>query len=308
MSTTPGKDQSDSTVVFKTVTNMTVFERISASSTGIGRDKRDVLVGSVSSQSPSLNQVANGRKVDGLLEAARATLRVELVKQEDCLAEFTCQVRGLDTQGREVVSVSSIVPNPNQLGNQVSSRGFMPVMSMQLLSSLQQMITTSFKSLEKSMEDKLLQVDDRITQLQKDFNARTDSFENRMEDKIDNNNNLNKLMQLDFKVSAELAQFRTEAKSDIMDSLDTMTQRIHAEHMEALENVSERFERVLSNTSHLLTSIESEFQLLKSYSQSSLFTLRNETEEFTSPENTSRCVLSDTNVSKKVSQKKKPWI
>ncbi|KAK3738542.1 hypothetical protein RRG08_048202 [Elysia crispata] len=187
-------------------------------------------------------------------------------------------------------------------------------MSMQLLSSLQQLITTSFKSLEKSMEDKLVQlqkdlhdqtdsfeskVDDRIIQLQKDFNARIDSFENRMEDKIDNNNNLNKLMQLDFKVSAELAQFRAEAKSDIMDSLDTMTQRIHAEHMEALGNVSERFERVLSNTSDLLTSMESEFHLLKSYSQSSLLTLRNVTEEFTSLEKKSRCVLSDTNVSKK---------
>ena len=151
------------------------------------------------------------------------------------------------------------------------------------------------------MEDKLLQVDDRITQLQKDFNARTDSLENRMEDKIDNNNNLNKLMQLDFKVSAELAQFRAEAKSDIMDRLDTMTQRIHAEQMEALGNVSERFERVLSNTSDLLTSMENEFYLLKSYSQSSLFTLRNKTEEVTSLENTSRCVLSDTNVLKKVS-------
>ena len=95
----------------------------------------------------------------------------------------------------------------------------MSAVSLQLLTSLQQLITQSANELEKKFEDKIgqleeksIRMEDIIGQLQKyledrsmSFERRLDdklsSFENRIEDKIDNNNNLNKLIQLDSKVS-----------------------------------------------------------------------------------------------------------
>ncbi|GFR60637.1 hypothetical protein ElyMa_003536900 [Elysia marginata] len=80
---------------------------------------RDVLVASVTPQEPRLIRVANGMKVVGSLDAGRATVRVELVKRGDCQSEFTCHVRGLDSQGREAVSTASLVQQPRHRERQV---------------------------------------------------------------------------------------------------------------------------------------------------------------------------------------------
>ena len=264
-------------------------------------------------------------------------MRIEFLKQDDCTAEFTCQVRGLDAQGREVVRSSSLVQQSGQSGDHVGGKSLMPAISLQLLSSLQQLITQSVNGLqrsiddkfsqlqkdsndrsssfEKTIEDRILQlqkdfidrtgsVEDKIENMQKDFNSRTDFFENRMEDKIDNNNNLNKLMQLDFKVSTELAQFRTEAKADIMDSLDTIRQRMRVEQTEALGNISESFQRSLNKTFDLLHPTEMDVDILKTYDQTNRDIVKNQTdmirEMLTSGEVNAKCIVNDTSDSNKV--------
>ncbi|KAK3771548.1 hypothetical protein RRG08_066638 [Elysia crispata] len=279
VSPTSDKARTVPSVVFDNIESMSVFKRVSTTSDVSASDKREDLIGSVTSEAPSLSQVANGRKIDGLLEAGRATIRVELVKQDDCQAEFVCQVRGLDTQGRQALSSSSLVPHPSQREDQVYDRREMPAMSLQLYTSLQQLISQSVEGLVNRLDT---------------FERRLDVFENRIEDKIDNNNNLNKLIQLDSKVSTELAQFRTEARTDILDSLDTMKKRVYDEQKDALKNVSELFKTTLNNTSDLLSSMESELDLLKTYGQMNLVTVRNETEAIremlTSREVSSRCL------------------
>ena len=341
------KHQTDSMVVLKSISSMSVFERVFTGSSGNAKNRRDVLVGSVTSTTPTLTRVANGRRVEAVLDSERATMRIEFVKQDDCEAEFTCQVRGLDTRGREVVRSTSLVQQSGLAENHVDDKSLMQTISLQLLTSLQQLITqqksmdVKLSQLQKSMDvkfsqlqrdlidrsgalentikDKMLQlqgdwndktdslenrIEDRIGDLQRDFQARTDIFENRIEDKIDNNNNLNKLMQLDFKVSTELAQFRSEAKADIMDSLDTMRQKLNAQQREALRNVSDCFERALNNTSILLHSVESDFDLLKALDQKHVVDVKNQTdiirEMLTSGEVSATCMVNDTAETNKV--------
>ena len=188
-----------------------------------------------------------------------------------------------------------LVQHPGEKKNLLNGGTVLPEISLQLFALLQQLMSHSIESLEKKMEnleDRIGQLQkesiDNIGQLQKDFNDRTDFFarldtkldlfENRVEDKIDNNNNLNKLIQLDSKVSTELAQFRTETKSDIMNTLGALRQSFQQEQGEALRSFSETFDKTLSNTSDLLSSMTSEFDLLKTYSKMNLYTMKNETE------------------------------
>ena len=299
---------------------MSVFKRVFSGTSGNAKDRRDVLVGSVTSTTPTQHRVANSRKIDADLDTEKATMRIEFLKQDDCTAEFTCQVRGLDPQGGEVVRSSSLAQQSGQTGDYVGGRSLMPAISLQLLFSLQQLITQSVNGLHRSMDDKFRglhndinemekdftdrtgSLEYKIENMQKEFNSRTDAFENRNEDKI--NNNLNKLMQLDFKVSTELAQFRTEAKADIMDSLDTIRQRMRAEQREALGNISESFQRSLNNASYLLHSMESDFDFLRSYDRNNRDILKNQTdmirEMLTSGEVRGMCVVNDTSDLNKV--------
>ncbi|KAK3770556.1 hypothetical protein RRG08_066636 [Elysia crispata] len=73
-----------------------------------------------------------------------------------------------------------------------------------------------------------------------------------------------------------------------------MKKRVYDEQKDALKNVSELFKTTLNNTSDLLSSMESELDLLKTYGQMNLVTVRNETEAIremlTSGEVSSRCL------------------
>ncbi|GFR78095.1 ficolin-2 [Elysia marginata] len=313
-SSTSGNDQDGSTVLFNSITSMSVFRKRSIVS-GKANDQYGVLLGSLTSQAPVFTRVANGRKVDGLLESGRATLRVELVKRDDCQAEFTCQVQGVDNQGREAVITTNLVQQESQSGHPVADASLLPAISLQVLNSLQQ-LTLSINGLEQRLQDKITSIENRledkvlllknsIDQSQKDFTARSDTFEhrlttkldlfeNKVESKIDNNNNLNKLMQLDFKVSQELAKFRTEAKQEIMDSLVTLRQRVYDEQSETLINVSKSFEKTLNGTASMLTSVEEDFAFFRNFGETNLLNVRNETaamkEMLTSGEIVSRCI------------------
>ena len=262
---------------------MSIFQKESASSAANGDSRREILVASVTTQQPSLTRVANGMKVDGLLEAAKASVRVEVVKEEDCQAEYVCQVQGTDSQGREAVSSASLLrpkQQPSERGSQADDGSSMSVVSLQLLASIQQLVTQSVagledkvESVERNLEDKIAAIgnsleakiisnenglENKMDQLERNLNDRSGSFErgiqdrllsleNRIEDKIENSINLNMLFQLDQKLSKELAEFRTETKSDIMDSLDTLRQTVQGGQKQALDNVSVQVENTLNN-------------------------------------------------------------
>ncbi|KAK3763499.1 hypothetical protein RRG08_060528 [Elysia crispata] len=298
VSSTSDKHQVGTSVAFGSIVSLSILKRVASSPDGNSRGKKEVLLGSVTSQASSLSQVANGRKMDGLLEAGRATMRVELVKQDDCQAEFVCQVRGLDTQGTQVLSSASLMQNPIPTTNKILDVSLMPAMSLQLLTSLQQLISQSVRGLEEKIEQVQKELIDRSSSFETRLDNKLNFFENRIEDKIDNNNNLNKLIQLDSKVSTELDQFHTEAKADIMDSLHTLEKKVLDEQQKYLKNISEKFERTLNNTADLLSSIESGFDLHKTFGEMNLVIVRNETEAIremlTSGEVSAQCLRNDT--------------
>ncbi|GFS27527.1 fibrinogen-related protein 3.1 [Elysia marginata] len=312
VSSSPGADPAGSSVLFSSITHLSVFERISST---LG--KREVQIGSISTQSPTQMKVSNGRKVNGLLEPERASIRVELVKMDDCKAEFVCKIRGLDTYGKEVMSSATLLQQQDKGDKFVPDMSVMPDLSLAFLNSIKQLITQSANNLENRVIDKITfltqsmsnlensvnnkitsltqtmsdvekAVEDKILQQQNNFNYRMDSFEqgldakldrfeNRLEDKIDGNNNLNKLIQLDVKVSSELAKFRDEAKTDISDSLKVMTKSLQDEQRRVQKNIS-RFEETLNATSDRLAYMENDLESLGNYGQMNILAVKNDTE------------------------------
>ncbi|GFR79355.1 hypothetical protein ElyMa_002286600, partial [Elysia marginata] len=293
------KDLGDSTVIFSSILSMSVFKKRVPTIFDTMNNKRGVLLGSLSSQSPNLKRVSNGRKVDGLLQAGRAKLRVELVKREDCSAEFVCQVKGVDSQGREVVSTTNLVQQQSHDGHQARDRNPMPAVSLQVLTLMQQ-LTQSINGLENRMEDKITSLgnnvkdeilskisflENKVEDMQKDIflqsNAsedrlinKLDLLQNKLENEIDCKGNLNKLMKLDTNMSIKHTDFHSQAKTDIpADTIDKMWQKFYREQKMALTNVSEYFKGNSNDTSPLIA-MEEDLDLLKSYGQMIL----NETE------------------------------
>ena len=135
----------------------------------------------MTSKKPKVTRVANSVKVDGVLEDGWATIRSELFKGNDCQSEFTCQVRGLDSQGREAVSTTSLLQQPSQRGNLGDDGSLMPAMSLQLLPSIQQLVTQSVAGLEDKMES----VEQRLVDQIKSNEHKLDSVEQRLTDKLE---------------------------------------------------------------------------------------------------------------------------
>ncbi|GFS05501.1 hypothetical protein ElyMa_004682900 [Elysia marginata] len=188
------EDQNDSNVVLNKISSMYVLKSvptISSNATG----NRQVRIASVTSTSPRHSRVTNGRKVDGVLEPGRAAITVELLKQGDCDAHFVCQVQGLDTQGRQVVSSVRLV----QQKNQVYAASSNPTTSLQLLAAIQQLVLQAVAGLEnrmdKGIDDRLKILEDRvkdrieiladkIEDLQKDLSTGHEEFKSTMEDRL----------------------------------------------------------------------------------------------------------------------------
>ncbi|KAK3798836.1 hypothetical protein RRG08_007193 [Elysia crispata] len=304
--------QSDSAVSFNTILSLSLFKRIPGGSRADGNDERETPIASVTTDEPSVTDWGNTMEVSGSLVAEKATIRVEYEKLEDCQSEFTCHVRGLDSQGREAVTVSSLLQQPSHKENQVDVGGMTSTASLQLLASIQQLVTQSVEGLEDKIEklqrnfndrsnsfenrieDKIGQLQStmgsQLAQQQKEMRDQGDSFErrvenrlnffeNRMEDKIDNNNNLNKLIHMDVKVSRSLAEFREEAKADIGTNLNDLRQEVRRELNDALRNVTNNVKGIVNTTFDLLLSVENDFDIFKSNSQENLITVKREAEK-----------------------------
>ncbi|GFS18759.1 hypothetical protein ElyMa_003270800 [Elysia marginata] len=170
------EDQNDSNVVMNQITSMYVFKGVPTIS-GNAAGKRQVRIASVMSTSPRHSRVANGRKVNGLLESGRATITVELFKQGDCESEFICQVRGMDRKGREVVSSIRLVQHEDRKRNLVYDGSSVQPTTLQLLAAIQQLVNQAVTSLENRMGDK-------IKTLESNMGNRMKTLESNVEDRV----------------------------------------------------------------------------------------------------------------------------
>ncbi|GFR82945.1 hypothetical protein ElyMa_005964100 [Elysia marginata] len=132
------------------------------------------------------------------------------------------------------------------------------------------------------------------------LNNKLDSIENRIEDKIESNGNTcSKQKQLDAKLSALFSQLRTETKRDILESLSNTSSLQQGEQRQGLKDICLRFEMTLNKTTDMLTSMDGDLDVLKSYGQENLVSVKNESdtirEMLMSREVVSSCGLNDNN-------------
>ena len=181
-------DQADSFALMKNISNMSIFKRVPGSSDTQRKQNQEVLVAFVSSENPTASHITNDTVIEGTMEAERATVRLVLGKQEDCHSEFTCQVRGFDQHGREVISSTKLF-QPGHRGTQMDNDGLMTAVSSQLTTSVKQLVKQYMKGMEMkiaSMERSLVQ---RVHLFQEVLNNRSEAIEQRLDNVEENMKN-----------------------------------------------------------------------------------------------------------------------
>ncbi|RUS85474.1 hypothetical protein EGW08_006750 [Elysia chlorotica] len=278
---------------FVNIRSMSVFKRDSQISTN---SKREISIATVTTEYPKSTRVVNSIKVNGTLDADGALIEVELYKEKDCEADFICEVQGVDNEGRGMVSTARLLQQPCLKGNQESDKILSPALSLQILASVERLVSRVAGGLEDKIDqlkDELkndnIGLESKLEELKKDLDDRSESFqhriedrlllfENRIEDKIDNNNNLQTLIQLDSKIESEMKKFRAEVQADVQHSFDHLADKVHELQDQSVKLASEQIEKSLNRTFISVSTMELDLDLLKSNSQLNFGTIKNETE------------------------------
>ena len=157
------------------------------------------LVASVTSEQPRVSREANAIKVDGQLESSITTMRLELFKQQDCRAEFTCEVIAVDAKGRELVRTSHLLQQPSSPAlDTAGEEGWTPAVAMHLVNLVQD-LSTNMELMRITMEDyrfRISGMEDKAAAFEKDVTSSVVAvdkelsgylkiLENRMEDKME---------------------------------------------------------------------------------------------------------------------------
>ncbi|GFR98465.1 fibrinogen-related protein 3.1 [Elysia marginata] len=210
------------------IAGMSIFKTPKSSLVDGDGPKHSSLVAALSLQMPNVMRVSDAMKVSGSLKTGEAILRVEMVKDVDCLAQYTCEVRTLDTEGIQRVHTNRIqqaVKSPSKTlsDNRVERAGG----SLQTFLLLQQFDTklallgTSlegrFTALENRLEDKILSVQDGMNGLKSELDSK---IESRVVDKI---------CELDTKLSSYAETKDVDVKSQIKAAIDADLERYRQE-------------------------------------------------------------------------------
>ncbi|GFR91130.1 ficolin-1, partial [Elysia marginata] len=280
-SSTSGKDQDGSRISFKRVLSLSLIKMASNNAEG----QRDSILATVSSQTSRIKKDSDGMKVVGLLEPGRASLTVELLKVEDCKANFVCRVLGVDKQERKAVSSLKLVQQNDQKVNSASLAQTAPLQMLnlikQFISGLENRVGDKLMSIESRIEDKLEstintieelrkdlisrsrafenRIEDRVRELQRYLTTRSDSFkdhiyqkldwfENRIEDKIDSSKN----------DRYKPVQINTQIQKQLVESIDGMIERFQKEQRQFMENICQQSEQPINRTAPPLLNLVNE--------------------------------------------------
>ena len=178
----------------RSISGMSIFKTRQSSPTKDSKDngEREHLFVALTLDRPQISRVSDGVKVDGVLEAGRALLRLEMVKDIDCSAMYSCEVRTSDSQGSELVQINRLHQKPEQSVGPADVE-LMPSRELfQQLALLQEQVTSLGASLDGKLGDPDTHLDDKLGSLEmridrkfealggelKDLHIRLDSIEN----------------------------------------------------------------------------------------------------------------------------------
>ncbi|KAK3766484.1 hypothetical protein RRG08_059302 [Elysia crispata] len=218
----------------RAILNMTLFKKTTAGPVTIGgsNDGQLKLLASVSSTQPNLEQVYDGMKLYGVLNNGQATLRLELSKQADCLAEYICELQVVNAKGKQMLTSSRLVQHPDQ--------GIFNAQDLSLTSSLLMRLT----SVIEQMDVKLAVMDDRSLDLKKDLIDTRTNLEKTLQSTED------KLCQLDSKLSAiDSYAIQEKVLKEMKTQIDTQFDKVLAS--------TERTDDILNKTAKLFTTLRS---------------------------------------------------
>ena len=251
----------------KNISSLTIFRTSRTTSGDKGGKALGIVVASLTLQQPRITSVSNGIKTDGVLDNNRASLTLDMVKSVDCSADFACQVRSVDANGAESVSVSRVHQSKGR--SQADSQTMVSSVSLQILDLVHELDTklTMVSKFTEKLESKVDNIEDSlntklalVTKTTEQLRYKVDSLENRLEDKVSSaerslRDNLvflqnriedkmgddlgEKLSQLDKKVMTLIKTPESDGE-DVKNALNrsfiAFRELLIAEHKEALTN------------------------------------------------------------------------
>ncbi|GFO42455.1 ficolin-1 [Plakobranchus ocellatus] len=148
------------------VFKMTVFKN-QPSCSRTPEDESRVFVASINAKQRNISRITDATRAFGNLGRRNASLRIEMFKHDDCSSDFTCEVQGLDSQGRSFLSTTTLLQQQgdDHMGYEILANS---------LGELKDKIESKIESAFRGVRNQVHSLENRM-----------DSLENRMENKID---------------------------------------------------------------------------------------------------------------------------
>ncbi|GFN93094.1 tenascin-r [Plakobranchus ocellatus] len=150
-----------------TITGLSVFMKQQSGPVASDKPGRGNLMASLTLKQPVIARECDGVKINGSLEAGRASLRLELATKDHCSAEYTCEVRMIDSQKKESINTYHLLQHDsssNEEGGSIAtSAGSLQVLLLfQQLDNKLTMLDSKVGSVENRLEDKIASLYDDI--------------------------------------------------------------------------------------------------------------------------------------------------
>ncbi|GFO40346.1 angiopoietin-related protein 6 [Plakobranchus ocellatus] len=264
------------------ISSMSIFKKSPGEENGPGK-----LIASLTSPQASLSYTAKGVEAKGNLTEGRATIEIEFSRQDDFFADYTCKVQsGQDAERINLVSISTLLHQPEPRGSLANDGSLTQPMAWQLLSMMQQLDTKMYLLDKKTDESSYTALQNRVLSLEKDLHSKVVNLENefterleakkavrrsldkfdslvkRMQDKIENTI-LEKLNELDAKISL-IDYGATKISASYMNgNTINVNQRAKSEVvLSDILTLSTKAAAALNNQSVLLSSLEKNITML----------------------------------------------
>ncbi|RUS76531.1 hypothetical protein EGW08_015703 [Elysia chlorotica] len=260
-----------------TISSLSIFRATQESSSpGNGNGSKSesetrTLVGTLTLAQPKLTRVSNGVAVQGVLEAERATIKMEIFKEVDCSAQYSCEVRITDGLGNEFVRTNSLHQRPKQQEKNANDDVMASALILQQFALLQQQM--SF--MDASLDGKLAALEGKFADLPNKFGhleSRLESLQTRLEDKILTLHDkietrvVDKLRQLETKLPEGCSDEKgvTQTLEAIKENFTELKREIAIDNQNALKLSALA---VSNSTSEIVTSVKGYMNEVLTYEQ-----------------------------------------